>query len=292
MKNMNVTTADGVRPAHTHITIRDLFRMTSGLQTGNADSGQDTVRRIMRENGGECPLLRLPDCFAELPLLFDPGTQYNYGISHELLGALVAKISGMSFSEYLKKYIYEPLGMNNTAFRLEDCVSKELATHYDYHPETGDWANLGTQNCLLPPFLKESGTGGIISSVDDYNKFQEALCTGDIILRRSTINLMRQDQLSDKLRDTYDGTAIGWGYGLGVRVYVDPVKCRIPPAEFKPGFTPFGWGGAAGTYGSIDPENEITIFYAQQAFNTASRTDDLHHIIYKHLRKQNSAGPV
>ncbi|MBQ1280978.1 MAG: beta-lactamase family protein, partial [Oscillospiraceae bacterium] len=218
MKDLTVLAEDGsVRPAQNHIKIRDLFRMTSGIRTGGTDQSSKIVKRIMEEDGGVCPLTRLPDYLAEVPLLFEPGTQYNYGLSHELLGALVAKITGMSFTEYLKKYIFEPLGMKNTAFRLEDCASKDLAIQYEYNNESGEYKSLGAPNCLLPPFLKESGTGGMISSVDDYNAFQEALCRGNTILRRSTINLMRQDQLSGKLRDGYGGTPMGWGYGLGVR---------------------------------------------------------------------------
>lgn len=285
MKRMTVMTADGARPAQNHITVRDLFRMTSGLQTGSSEGNPEIMRRIMEEDGGECPLSRLPEYMAQIPLLFEPGTQYNYGISHELLGALVAKISGMSFTAYLKKHIFEPLGMINTAFRPEDCASRELATHYEYNRETGELINRGKKNCLLPPFLKESGTGGLISSVDDYNRFQEALCTGETILRRSTIDLMRQDQLSGKLREGYGCTPVGWGYGLGVRTINDPAKSGLPLANFRPGYTPFGWGGAAGTYGSIDPENEITIFYAQQAFNLPDRLspEEMQNIVYAHL---------
>ena len=286
MKNLTVMNEDGsARPAQNHIRIRDLFRMTAGIRTGGTDSSNQIVRRIMEEDGGVCPLERLPDYLAEVPLLFEPGTEYNYGLSHELLGSLVAKITGMSFTAYLRKYIFDPLGMTNTAFRLEDCVSKELAVQYDCNPETGECINRGAPNCLVPKFLTESGTGGLISSVDDYNKFQEALCTGDTILRRSTINLMRQDQLSGKLRDGYGGTPMGWGYGLGVRMYRDPGLCGMPIADFKPGFTPFGWGGAAGTYGSIDPENEITIFYAQHAFSTDEGLthNGLRNIIYASL---------
>ncbi|MBE6891313.1 MAG: beta-lactamase family protein [Ruminococcaceae bacterium] len=269
MKDLTVQTPDGeIKPAQNHIKIRDLFRMTSGVRTRGAEKSQEVTKRIIEENNGVCPLVRLPQYLAEIPLLFEPGTEYNYGLSHEILGSLVAKITGMSFTEYLKKNIFEPLGMKNTAFRLEDCESKELAIQYEYNDEKGEYKSLGAPNCLLPSFLKESGTGGLISSVNDYNAFQEALCKGNTILRRATINLMRQDQLSGKLRDGYGGTPMGWGYGLGVRMYIDPGLCGMPIADFKPGFTPFGWGGAAGTYGSIDPENEISIFYAQHIFGS------------------------
>ena len=286
MKELTVETEHGITAAKNPIRIRDLFRMTSGLRMGGGEQGKELVRRILEENGGVCPLVRLPEYMAELPLLFEPGTVHNYGISHELLGSLVAKITGMSFSAYLKKYIFDPLGMKNTAFRIEECASRARATQYDYDPATGIHKNLGEENCLIPPFLTESGTGGLISSVDDYNAFQEALCRGDSILRRSTVNLMRQDQLTPcGLRKYSGGDPVGCSYGLGVRMYYDPGLAGLPLSDYKPGFTPFGWDGAAGSYGTIDPENEITVFYAQQAFHTDFfyTRNGLRNIVYANL---------
>ena len=129
--------------------------------------------------------------------------------------------------------------------------------------ETGKLKNLGKANCLIPPILKESASGGLISTVDDYMKFQEALCRENVLLHKRTTDLMRIDQVICRNIPGYGYSANGMGYGLGVRTVTDRAANGGPT-----GFGPYGWGGAAGTYGSIDPENEITIFYAQHVFGT------------------------
>jgi len=153
--------------------------------------------------------------------------------------------------------------MTNTAFTLDQLENKTLANQYRYAGPDQPLTCLGPANCLIPPILKESASGGLISSVDDYMKFQQALASGEQLLSRRTIDLMRLDQLHGSQRDGYGYTNLGMGYGLGVRTVIDQAKCGSPV-----GFGPFGWGGAAGTYGSIDPENNLCIFYAQHVFDT------------------------
>ncbi len=279
-EHMQVRQDDGgSTPARNLITIRDLFRMTAGI--GDGDDYRDMGTKFYEETGGACPLSLLPRYLAAVPLLFEPGTRFRYGICHEMLAALIEKISGVSFGQYLKTHIFRPLGMDNTAFALADCVSRELARQYRYMGAGEPLRNEGPANILIPPILKESASGGLISSVDDYMKFQEALCRGDVLLGRRTSDLMRLDQLEGGMRDGYGYTRIGMGYGLGVRTVIDQARCGSPM-----GFGPYGWGGAAGTYGSIDPENELCFFYAQHYFGP----DDLrlHHglrnVIYARLR--------
>ena len=278
MAQLSVAAKDGgTVPAQRTMTIRDLFRMTSGIAGGGDPS---VGRQFYEETGGACPAALLPDYIARVPLQFEPGTDYCYGISHEILAALIEKITGMTFGAYLKQNIFEPLGMNNTAFDLSDCASDQLATQYETQSGGQMPRAIGAKNCLIPPILRESASGGLISSVDDYMKFQEALCSGTTLLGRGTINLMRLDHLEDCQRANYGGTVLGWGYGLGVRTIIDQARAASPV-----GYGPFGWGGAAGTYGSIDPENEITVFYAQHIFGTneALTHRGLNNIVYSAL---------
>ncbi len=262
---MKVRTADGsITDAKNAITIRDLFRMTAGI--GDGDDYGDMGMKFYMETGGACPLSALPKYLAEAPLLFEPGTQFKYGICHEMLAALIEKLSGQSFGRYLEEHIFQPLGMSDTAFTLDKLENKALANQYRFTGKDQPLYCHGPVNCLIPPILRESASGGLISSVNDYMKFQQALASGEQLLRRRTINLMRLDQLSGTQREGYGYTHIGMGYGLGVRTVIDQAACGDPV-----GFGPFGWGGAAGTYGSIDPENDLCIFYAQHVFGT----DDL-----------------
>lgn len=248
-----------LKPAQNPITIRDLFRMTAGIGDGR-DYMQMGMNFQMPADGA-APEGDLAALLARFPLVFEPGTRYLYGICHEVLAALITKLTGEGFGQYLKKHIFEPLEMDNTAFRLEDCRSKSLANQYRWDSAAGTMVNLGSANCLIPPILKESASGGLISSVDDYMKFQEALCRENVLLNKRTTDLMRLDQLSGTMRDGYGATPLGMGYGLGVRTTINQAALGAPV-----GFGPYGWSGAAGTYGSIDPENEITIFYAHHVF--------------------------
>lgn len=262
--HMKVRQMDGtLKDAEHPITIRDLFRMTAGF--GDGSEYEDIGMKFYRETGGACPILAFPEYLAEAPLLFEPGTQYRYGICHEMLAALIEKLSGQRFGEYLAEHIFRPLGMDNTAFSLENLENKALANQYAYAGKEEPLKVLGPANCLIPAILKESASGGLISTVDDFMKFQQALCTGETLLGRRTINLMRLNQLESSQFDGYGYTDIGLGYGLGVRTTVNQAALGCPV-----GFGPFGWGGASGSYSSIDPENELCIFYVQHIFDTDS----------------------
>ena len=278
---MKVLQPDGtVTDAKNPIMIRDLFRMTAGFGDGTSPVEQEMGMKFFTETGGACPGSELPKYLAQSPLLFEPGSKFFYGICHEMLAALVAKFSGKTFGEYLEEHIFRPLGMTNTAFTLDKLENKALANQYRFEGPDKPLTPLGAANCLLPPILKESASGGLISSVDDYMKFQEALTVDGQLLHRRTIELMRLDQLSGSQRDGYGYTHIGMGYGLGVRTVIDQAKCGSPV-----GFGPFGWGGASGSYGSIDPENELTIFYMQHVFDTDSLwgNNAMRNIIYSSL---------
>lgn len=260
--HMKVRTAEGgTKDAEHPITIRDLFRMTSGI--GDGDEYAEMGMKFYMETGGACPSSLLPKYLSEAPLLFEPGSAYCYGISHEMLAALIEKLTGESFGDYLQRHIFTPLNMGNTAFSLDQLSNKALANQYRFTSKDHPLEELGPANCLIPPILKESASGGLISTVDDYMKFQQALANGEKLLSRSTIDLMRLDQLQECQRAGYGYSHLGLGYGLGVRTIIDQAAAGSPV-----GFGPFGWGGAAGTYGSIDPENDLCIFYAQHVFGT------------------------
>lgn len=256
MKAMQVEAEGAVAPAQREITIRDLFTMTAGIGDGNDYS--EMGMQFYAETDGACPITELPRFLARTSLKFHPGTNFCYGICHEVLAALIVKLTDEGFGDYLKRHIFEPLGMTNTAFDPSGCASKELANQYKL--EGGELKNLGNSNILIPPILRESASGGLISTVDDYMKFQQALCKQELLLKKETIDLMRTNKLTKAELNGYGYTQFGIGYGLGVRTVFDEARTDKIGA--------FGWGGAAGTYGLIDPENELTVFYAQQFFGT------------------------
>ena len=172
MEQLQVKTEEGgSRPAEHPITILDLFRMTAGIGDGGYG---DMGMQFYMETAGECPIIRLPEFLARVPLFYEPGTEYRYGIGHEVLAALIEKLSGQSFSDYLEEHIFEPVGMKNTAFSLEKLSCGALANQYRYVSGQEIPEEIGPANCLIPPILKASASGGLISTVDDYMKFLSA----------------------------------------------------------------------------------------------------------------------
>ncbi len=255
-KDITVKQPDGaVKKAEKPILIKDLFCMTAGF--GDGDDYLEIGAELYKKTGGSCYALQLADALCDVPLLFEPSSEYRYGICHELLAALIEKLTDMRFSEYLQKNIFSPLDMNNTSFDIKSLDQNNLANQYYLNKETKTLESRGTTNCLVPPIFKESASGGLISTVDDYMKFQQALARGTVLLKRATIDLMRKNHLNTQQLEGYGHYKDGLGYGLGVRAVLEP-GC----------VGPFGWAGASGSYGLIDPENQLCVFYMQHVFGT------------------------
>jgi CubicO group peptidase (beta-lactamase class C family) len=195
-------------------------------------------------------------------LRFEPGTHWMYGYSHDLLGALIERITSSKVSEYFHDEIFAPLGMSDTFFHQyisEENITR-LANVYKYNAETrthtkDSHANWSFENC----------GGGLVSGVDDYAKFANTLCNhgtatnGYRLLSKATIELMRTNQLCDTRMNDYCEAGYGYGYGLGVRTHIDKAKSGMNSNEGE-----YGWAGYLGTYFAIDPMAELTYVYAHQ----------------------------
>lgn len=257
MLNGDVEIVPAMRP----IRIQDLFTMTGGL---SYDLDSPAIRRIRRETDGRCPTLATVKAIADEPLLFEPGTHWNYSLCHDVIGALIEVISGKRFGDYLKEYIFDPLGMKDTSFCLPEEKRHRMAAQYrfdsgtrTYVPKQGNDYVFGSEY--------ESGGAGLISTVDDYMRFAEALCrfgtaeNGERILSANSVKLMRMNHLTPQTLPDFNWIHLsGYGYGLGVRTLLDPTRISTLCVEGE-----FGWSGAAGAYVIIDPENEVTVYYAQ-----------------------------
>ena len=259
-KNIKVNTSDGVVPAKNVMTVKNLFTMTAGF---NYDLGSAQIKAL-REKKPDFTSYDLAVALAEFPLCFEPGTAYQYSLCHDVLAGVVEKITGMRFSEYQKKNIFEPLGMSKTFFHPEDCPYDNFATQYLYNGDrhASDRRDLACPYILSPKH--DSGGAGMICCTDDYLKFLSAMSLGGTskdgykLLERETVDLMRKNHLSKELERTFTRRTIGYSYGLGVRTLVDKeaMNAKSPIGEF-------GWDGAACAYLLIDPENQVGIYYAQ-----------------------------
>lgn len=244
----------GLYKAENKIRVENLFTMTSGLTYG---WGRAEIKQGVIETEGKTPTVKMMEYIAKMPLEYEPGETWNYGLSHDVLAALVEIISGKSFGEYVREQIVTPLGMNDFTFNLPDEELCRVCKQFSY--ENGKYVDVGRKIvCYKFGTEYESGGAGGVCTVNDYIKFLEGIRTGKI-LSEATRAIMIKDWLKDSQRKTY-WAAKGYGYGLGIRV-PDVTNRR----------TDIGWGGAAGAFLAIDLKNNISVYYAQHVLNSINK---------------------
>lgn len=238
---MRVKTEDGIKKAKNPILIKHLFEMTAGF---SYDTASENLLKCREETGGRCPTREAMKYLAKEPLLFEPGERWEYSLCHDVLAAFVEVVSGEKYENYVKKNIFDVLGMQNSTFMLPEEETETVSPQYRF--ENGKAVNVG-KHIVAYKIGSEyaSGGAGCISTVDDYIKFSEGLRTGKLI-KPDTLKLMITDRLTESQKRTYwlNGTH---GYGLGV---------RTPKGDSHD----FGWGGAANAYLAVDTENEISVY--------------------------------
>lgn len=251
----------------TPITFRHLFTMTAGMSY-NLTSAY--LQDVGERTNGRYPTREAVRAMAKMPLDFNPGEHFQYSLCHDVLAAAVEVMSGMTFGEYVRKNIFEPCGMVDSTFIMTDAVKARMAAQYRFNDKTHKADKTPMSNMYVLGSEYESGGAGLISSVNDYIKFVDALACGGVaatgkrILSRYTIDMMRTPCLNEVQNADYLRKwkcLDGYTYGFGVRTFVDKsLGTPVPYGEF-------GWHGAAGSYMIIDPENHLSLFYAQHMLN-------------------------
>lgn len=239
---MTVQKGGMIVAAQNSILIRHLFTMTAGFSY-NLKSPH--LLLCQEKTNGECPTRETVRYLAQEPLLFEPGTSWKYSLCHDVLAVLVEVLTGVSFARYVKEHIFDPLGMKNSTFLLEENRLDEVTPQFTYDPEKGVYERDKHIHHKIG-LRYESGGAGCISTVDDYVKFMEAIRVGDKILKKETVTMLATDQLTREQAQSYWYDE--YGYGLGQRCPKDQRK------------SDFGWGGAAGCYYAIDQQNRMTFF--------------------------------
>lgn len=261
-----------IAPAKRSILVKDLFTMTSGLTYGgNQNEAERQTSKVMEElrrkeaDGEKYDVRTLSKALAKIPLAFEPGTHWRYSLSHDVLGAFIEVVSGKSFGEFLREEIFEPLGMEDTFFRIPPEKKDRLCSLYNRSEDGTLTKNTSMDVHFQPDATFESGGGGLLSTLRDYSRFAQMLaCGGQLdgvrILGSKTIDLMRTNHLGPQQLADFDWPYLaGYGYGLGVRVMMDPVA-----AGGNGSIGEFGWCGLAGTWVLIDPAEKLTAVYMQQ----------------------------
>jgi CubicO group peptidase (beta-lactamase class C family) len=256
-KEMKVATKDGLVDAKNQITIRDLLMHTSGITYGSGgNSGQ-----YYREAGARKPgmnLAEFSEAIASAPLEFEPGTEWWYGFSIDILGRLVEVVSGKPFEVYLEEEIFTPLGMKDSAFYVPEENHDRLVKLYTPNDDGGVSVNTGrAQDSYKTPPSYPAGGGGMVSTTMDYARFCQMLVNngeldGAQILGRKSVELMRADHLGDIPKNGALINRDGVGFGLTFAV----IKDIGATGEIDSNGS-YNWGGAAGTRFWIDPKEEL-----------------------------------
>lgn len=284
------------KPTQRAMTIRDLLSHKSGLASDMVGDGRAASKvgaaynklKVRNRHGGT--LKEMAEKVARLPLEFSPGTRWNYGISTDICGYLVEVISGMSFDEYLKTKIFDPLGMVDTGFHVPSEKANRFAANYnrDSQKKLHLLDDPVKSDYLKPPTFF-SGGGGLVSTTADYYRFCQMLLNGGELdgvrlLGPKTIEYMTMNHLpgnqdlTDLSISAFSETANeGVGFGLGFAVIIDLIKSQQVGSLGE-----YYWGGAASTIFWIDPSQELIVIFLAQFMpsNTFNFRGQLKSIIY------------
>lgn len=266
-----------LEPISRSATMRELMTHTAGFAYGLV---ADTyVDKVYQESG----MFRAPTLAAGmaqaagLPLASQPGTEWKYSIAVDIQGYIIEKLSGQSLPDFMRSRIFTPLKMVDTDFWVPEAKRSRLATLYVFNPKTGQL--MPADGFMVLPVDRiptaPNGGGGLVSTMADFTRFATMLANegeldGVRLLAPSTIRLMATNHLTeDQLAKKPLGDGVG--FGLGVAVIMDPAKAGTIAGKGS-----YSWGGAAGTWFWVDPENDVAFLgYIQVLGGSRLRLDEL-----------------
>jgi CubicO group peptidase (beta-lactamase class C family) len=284
-KGLQVYQATGETVSGRAMTLRDLMRHTSGLTYG---WGTDAVEKMYGKKNvldHNQPLSVMVDKLSGIPLLFNPGEKWNYSVSTDVLGYFVEQVSGKPLDVFFSERIFEPLGMNDTAFYVHPDKTDRFAVNYGPDGNGGLKIVDGIQESR---FLKNpamlSGGGGLVSTAPDYVQFCQMLFNkgtldGKQILKKETVEMMTQNHLPEGVW-TWDA---GTGFGLGFSVLVETEGNQEALGEY-------GWGGMASTHFWILPQQDLAVVALSQIIPYSNQlADAIKQPIYNEIGLEKSA---
>ena len=271
-----------IQKASQPILVRDLFTMSAGFSYNlNSPAIVDAVK----QTHGKLSTRQFAIALAKEPLLFEPGTRWYYSLCHDVLGALIEVVSGLRFGQYIQEHITGPLGMIDTGFMLTALQQTRLAPLYEF--KQGRVVRNDVNGHRLRTEF-ESGGAGLYSTVSDFALLLDAMTHGGVgangtrIISAASLVLMRTDQLTDAMRSGFNWEHFaGYGYGLGVRTHISQSV-----SGSRSSLGEFGWSGAAGAFGLVDPHQQLTVMYAQHLIGGPIDHRPLKNIVYGCLNKE------
>lgn len=291
-ENQKVAVGGGFEKVKHDVTIKELLNMTSGLLYGGDNVAGTATSKVLEElderlfTDEPMTTLELANEIGCLPLDFQPGESWNYGISADILGAVIESATDKSFGEFLKEELFEPLGMVDTGFFVPKEKQSRLAKTYET-TEQGlllyKGNNLGITNKMEFEPSFQSGGAGLVSTVDDYAKFATMLMNdgtfnGKTILSKKTVEFLTTQTLDEMQYQNFRNwnSFIGHSYGNLMRVCTNP---ELGSGILSKG--EYGWDGWLGCYFANLPEEEKTILIMMQKKDagTTALTRKLRNII-------------
>jgi CubicO group peptidase (beta-lactamase class C family) len=260
-------------PAERDITFHDLLTHTSGLTYGFMEA--TPVDAAYRDRGidfvaSDRPLAEMVERAAEIPLIAQPGAEWNYSIATDVLGHLVAVISGMPFDRFLRERVTGPLGMVDSGFVVPADKVSRFAANYARGPD-GRPALIDDPktSAFQAPGRISGGGGGLVSTARDYTRFclmmlNKGELDGVRLLGRKTVELMTSNHLRGDMAAMgqprfSESSYHGIGFGLGFSVMLDPARAQILGSAGE-----YAWGGAASTAFWIDPAEDMAVLLLTQ----------------------------
>ena len=279
-QNQRVAVCGGTVPVKREVTIGDLLNMTSGLVYGNPNTmaGVQTQavldeidRRLLSKN--PVSTREAANLFGRCALNFQPGESWDYGVSADILGAVIEVVCGETFGQFVERELLLPLEMYDTGFTVREENKKRLVQSFEraangtlvpYHGN-----HLGIINAMDRAAVYESGGAGLTSTPDDYSHFAEMLlCDGSYhgrqILKERTVRYMTSHKLNKKQRRNlgWEADYSGYNYGNLMRILVDENKSPVIGTNGS-----YGWDGWMGTFFCNSPADCMTVLFFTQVTN-------------------------
>ena len=284
-------------PATEPMRMWHLLTHTAGLTYGFTKSSPvDEMYRLAGSDFAQPPgmdLAALCELWASMPLLFEPGTSWNYSVASDVVGRVIEVLTGQTLDDVFTERIFEPLGMSETTWWVDSDNAHRLAALYAAVPgvtEAFRYDEIGRGALHKPSWL--GGGGGLVSSAHDYDRFTSMLLRGGEldgtrILSPRTLAYMTRNHLpgvallTAMARGQFAETSYdGMGFGLGFGVCVDPVALKVPASAGE-----FTWGGAASTAFWVDPVEKVTAAFYTQLIpsSTYAIRSELRQLVYTSL---------
>ena len=291
-KDVKVSTAAGEVATDRPMSVQDLLRHTAGLPYGELTTNaavKDALTKagmfkpgVIEFDARDMTPAEQVERMSKIPLLYQPGTQWEYSLATDVLGRVVEAASGKRLGDYLAERVFKPLKMNDTAFWVPAGKLPRVAEPFEKDPLAGTPIKL--IDVAKQPG-NDSGGAGTMTTAGDYLRFAQMLANGGVldgqrILSRTTVRLMTSDHLAGKI----PLAATPGGGVLGGQTYTFGLGFAVRPGD---GFAPFpgtagdyNWGGYAGTYFWVDPKEQFVAVMMVQSAGTLRLT---HRLMFRQM---------